>query len=54
MAILNFPANPSVDETYEENGIIYTCTAENIAITASSVGSTTGVTVTNYTADAEL
>jgi hypothetical protein len=24
MAILNFPANPSVDDIYEENGIIYT------------------------------
>ena len=23
MAILNFPSNPSVDETYEENGVLY-------------------------------
>jgi hypothetical protein len=23
MAILNFPANPSVDDTYEENGVLY-------------------------------
>ncbi len=37
MAILNFPSNPTVDDTYEENGITYTWDGDKW--TASSSGS---------------
>ena len=36
MAILNFPANPGLNETYEENGIVYIWDGEKWITTGSS------------------
>ena len=54
MAILNFPANPGLNETYEENGIVYLGKAENLRITGQTSTSSQGAQINNYTADAEL
>jgi len=49
MAILNFPSNPSVDETYEENGVLYTW--DGVKWTANSTQSFLPITGGELTGD---